>query len=61
MFDEIDKKKNDTQGLGLFCGNLNDRLPVVKSKTNTMYVTFSSDISGRFRGFIGEISFTYGN
>lgn len=58
VFDEND---NDSQDLGTFCGNLNQNLPLIKSKTNTMYVHFKSDSSEGFNGFVGEISFSYGN
>lgn len=61
LYDEIDKKNNDYQGLGVFCGYLNDRLPIVKSKTNIMYISFNSVETRSSKGFVGEISFTYGN
>lgn len=63
VFDEIDKKNNDSRGLfqGTFCDSLYENFPIIKSKTNTMYVHFISDSSVGYKGFIGEIAFTYGN
>ncbi|KAL5234243.1 hypothetical protein ACI65C_001653 [Semiaphis heraclei] len=60
VFDESDLKTNNSRGLGKFCGVLDDRLPEIKSKTNTMYVNFITDASISDEGFVGEISFTYG-
>lgn len=61
VFDESDLKTNNSRGLGKFCGNLDDKLPEIKSKTNTVYVNFVSDATVNDEGFVGEISFTYGN
>lgn len=60
VFDESDKKTNNSRGLGKFCGVLDDRLPEIKSKTNIMYVNFVTDSSINDEGFVAEISFTYG-
>ncbi|XP_022177373.1 cubilin-like [Myzus persicae] len=60
VFDESDLKTNNSRGLGKFCGNLDDKLPEIKSKTNTVYVNFVSDATVNDEGFVGEISFTYG-
>lgn len=46
--------------LGVFCGVLDDKLPVIKSNANIMYVQFITDESKSGDGFVGEISFTYG-
>lgn len=51
---------NNTQEQNVFCGNLDNELPEIKSETNTMYVQFYSDSSRNDEGFVGEISFVYG-
>jgi len=60
VFDESDLKTNNNRGLGKFCGILDDSLPEIRSKANTMYVNFVTDASINEEGFVGEISFTYG-
>lgn len=60
VFDESDIHSNNSRGLGKFCGVLDDKLPEIKSKTNTMYVNFVSDNSLNDEGFVADISFTYG-
>jgi len=59
VYEESDIK-NNTQDLNVFCGNLDNELPEIKSKTNTMYVQFISDSSRNDEGFVGEILFVYG-
>lgn len=60
VYDDSDIKGSNSEGLGIFCGVLDDNLPEIKSKTNTMYVQFVSDSSRSDEGFIGQVSFTYG-
>lgn len=60
VFDESDKNSNNVRSVQKFCGVLDDKLPEIKSKTNTMYVNFITDSSINNEGFVGEISFTYG-
>ncbi|XP_044011009.1 cubilin [Aphidius gifuensis] len=40
------------------CGNLNESLPVIKSKSNIMTINFHSDINNNFDGFNAQILFT---
>lgn len=58
--DESDMGSNNSKALGVFCGNLNDKLPKIVSRTNTLYVQFITDGSISDKGFVGEISFSYG-
>lgn len=55
---ESDVGNNNTENV--FCGNLDNALPEVKSKTNTLYVQFISRSLRSNEGFTGEISFVYG-
>lgn len=60
IYDDIDLKTNNTQGLGIFCGVLDDRLPEVQSKSNLVYVQFITDSSRSNDGFVAEVAFIYG-
>lgn len=59
-YDESEINSNNSKNLGVFCGNLNDRLPKVISRTNALYVQFITDETVSDKGFVGEISFSYG-
>lgn len=60
IYDDIDLKTNNTQGLGIFCGVLDDRLPEIQSKSNLVYVQFITDSSRSNDGFVAEVAFIYG-
>lgn len=61
VYDQSSLKDDKSQPLGIFCGVYDeDKLPEVQSKTNVMYVTFVTDSSSSNEGFVGEVSFTYG-
>lgn len=60
VYDQFDLDSNNSQGLGIFCGDFQENLPELKSKTNVMYVTFVTDSSRSNEGFAAAVSFTYG-
>lgn len=49
---------DSTKIIARLCGNLNESLPVIKSKGNTMTVNFNSDGNNNFAGFSAKILFT---
>lgn len=60
VFDGSEVNSMNRRFLGVYCGQLDDRLLEVMSITNTMYVQFYTDFSFGALDFVGEVSFSYG-
>lgn len=54
-----DPNFKSTGNVKKFCNATDVALPVIKSKSNMLYVRFVSDYSSEER-FVAEVSFTYG-
>lgn len=58
VFEDPDFKSN--RNFSVFCGNMDNSLPDIQSKSNTLYVQFISDSGRNYEGFVADILFTYG-
>lgn len=58
VFENTDYKSN--RNFSVFCGIMDNSLPDIQSKSNTLYVQFISDSRRNNEGFVAEIVFTYG-
>lgn len=52
---------NKTTRLASLCGNLDQNLPVIVSKSNSMIIYMETDSTNQLGGFKAAVYFTYGN